>query len=134
LTEKWTHRQQILRALGRDTDLRPDLARPVLEALRWAYPFRLSAHQRPRGTFIRIDITDEHVGQEWMLVSNGDVWEFDGASPTSESASMVLTGDQAWKLLTNNYDVALDGPLDIAGDPELVATLAATRAIIGTPS
>jgi hypothetical protein len=39
LSERWIHRQQILQALGRPSDLREDLAEPALEFLRWAYPF-----------------------------------------------------------------------------------------------
>ncbi len=37
LSEQWIHRQQLLQALGRRSDLRPDPAGPV----RWAYPYRL---------------------------------------------------------------------------------------------
>jgi uncharacterized protein (TIGR03083 family) len=133
LTEKWIHRQQILEALGQPADLRPDLARPVLEALRWAYPYRLNAHRRDPGAFVDIDLIDEQLGQRWRLVSSGDSWEFDGVSPNVKVASMSLSGDQAWKLLTNNYDSATDGVVRTAGDPEIVETLIRTRAIIGTP-
>jgi hypothetical protein len=133
LTEKWIHRQQILQALGRPSDLRPDLARPVFDRLRWAYPYRLGAHVRERGAFVEIDVMDDQVGQRWRLVSDGESWLFDGASPTVKVASMSLSGDQAWRLLTNNYDSAANGVFYTAGDPELVATLTKTRAIIGTP-
>lgn len=44
LSEKWIHRQHILEAIGRPSDLRSDLARPVLDALCWAYPYRFGAH------------------------------------------------------------------------------------------
>lgn len=47
LSEYWIHRQQILQALGRPSDLRADLAGPVLDGLRWAYPYRLA--QAPPG-------------------------------------------------------------------------------------
>jgi uncharacterized protein (TIGR03083 family) len=36
LSEYWIHRQQILQATGRPSDLRADLAGPVLDGLRWA--------------------------------------------------------------------------------------------------
>jgi uncharacterized protein (TIGR03083 family) len=39
LSERWIHRQQILQAVGSPSDLRQDLAEPVLDGLRWAYPF-----------------------------------------------------------------------------------------------
>jgi uncharacterized protein (TIGR03083 family) len=133
LTEKWIHRQQILEALGRPSDLRPDLGLPVLEALRWAYPYRLGRHRRERGAFVEIEIIDDLLGQHRQLVSSGDSWAFNGASPTVKIASMSLSGDQAWRLLTNNYDEGRDGDLETAGDPEIVETLKRTRAIIGTP-
>jgi hypothetical protein len=133
LTEKWIHRQQILQALGQPTDLRPDLARPVLEALRWAYPYRLGRHVREPGAYVEIDIIDEQIGQRWRLVSNGESWAFDSVGPTVKVASMSLSGDQAWRLLTNNYDSATHDALQTTGDPEIVATLVLTRAIIGTP-
>ncbi len=41
LSEQWIHRQQLLQALGRRSDLRPHLAGPVFDGLRWAYPCRL---------------------------------------------------------------------------------------------
>jgi uncharacterized protein (TIGR03083 family) len=51
LSEYWIHRQQLLQALGRPSDLRADLAAPVLDGLRWAYPFRLAqARAKPGDT------------------------------------------------------------------------------------
>jgi hypothetical protein len=47
LSQQRIHRQQLLQALGRPGDLRADLAGPVLDALRRAYPYRL--RQRPAG-------------------------------------------------------------------------------------
>lgn len=133
LTEKWIHRQQILESLGRPADLRPDLGRPVMEALRWAYPHRLGPHSRERGAFVEIEIVDDELSHQWRLVSSGDSWVFDGGNPTVMVASMSLSGDQAWRLLTNNYDEGRAGVLHTAGDPEIVETLMRTRAIIGTP-
>lgn len=133
LSEKWIHRQQILEALGQPADLRPDLAVPVLEALRWAYPYRLGTHHRDPGDFVEIDVVDNHLGQQWRLVSTGDVWAFDGADPKVKVASMSLSGDQAWKLLTNNYDPATDDAIRTSGDPKIIETLLRTRSIIGTP-
>jgi uncharacterized protein (TIGR03083 family) len=57
LSERWIHRQQILQVLDRPSDLRRDLAEPVLDGLRWAYPFRLLAHRRPPGSTIEITVT-----------------------------------------------------------------------------
>ena len=137
LSEKWIHRQQILEALGEPTDLRPDLARPVLEALRWAYPYRLGTHTRELGTFVEIEILDELIGQRWMLVSNGTGWVFDDGTPAArvegvKVGSMSLSGEQAWRLPTNNYEQAVHGIFHVAGEPDIVAALTNTRAIIGT--
>jgi hypothetical protein len=38
LSEYWIHRQQLLQGLGRPSDLRTDLAEPVLDGLRWPTP------------------------------------------------------------------------------------------------
>ena len=50
LSEYWIHRQQLLQGLGRPSDLRADLAGPVLDGLRWAYPYRLAQALRGRAT------------------------------------------------------------------------------------
>ena len=83
--------------------------------------------------FVQIDIVDELLGQRWRLVSNGALWEFDGANPTKKLASMSLSVEQTWRLLTNNYDATTHGNLETSGDPELITTVLLTRAIIGTP-
>ena len=43
LSEQWIHRQQLLQALGRPSDLRPDLAGPVLEGCAGPTPTALSS-------------------------------------------------------------------------------------------
>ena len=74
LTEKWIHRQQILEALGQPSDLRADLAGPVMDALRWAYPHRLKAHAVPQGSEVEIRVDDPEIGRLWRLTfSNGAV-------------------------------------------------------------
>lgn len=82
---------------------------------------------------MQIGIGDEQLGQQWRLVSNGESWEFDGPNPSIKLASMSFSGEQAWRLLTNNYDATTHGNLETSGDPDLVPTLLLTRAIIGTP-
>lgn len=74
LSERWIHRQQILQALERPSDLRADLAEPVLNALRWTYPFRLASLHRAPGTTIGITVTGPEVKLRWALVFDGDVW------------------------------------------------------------
>lgn len=139
LSERWIHRQQLLQALGGESDLRPDLAEPVLDGLRWAYPFRLARHRRAPGDTVQVVIDDAGLGRRWDLVAHGTGWQFAGTGTGTVTtagpvvARLEMTADQAWRLLTNNYDPAAHGALATAGDPEIVATLTATRAIIGAP-
>lgn len=133
LTEKWIHRQQILEALGRPSDLRSDLADPVLDALRWAYPFRLGDVERPPGSAIEIAVVGDNRSQTWHLVTDGVAWHFDEGEEGEPLARVVLSVEQAWRLLTNNYTLAAHGPIGVEGDQALIDVLLRTRAIIGTP-
>lgn len=139
LTERWIHRQQLLQALDRPPDLRPDLAGPVLDGLRWAYPFRLGRHPRPAGTTVVVAVTGPEVVVDWTLVvaADGTTWDFapdgDAGDTRPPDARLALTTDQAWRLLTNNLDPEVHGEPPAEGDPELVATLRHTRAILGLP-
>jgi uncharacterized protein (TIGR03083 family) len=134
LSERWLHRQQILQALDRPSDLRGDLAEPVLDGLRWAYPFRLLAHRRPAGSVIEITVTGPEVRLTWNLVSEDATWRYcQGGSGQQVVAQLQATTEQAWRLLSNNLDPAVHGHVVTAGDAEIVETLMRTRAIIGTP-
>ena len=59
LSEYWIHRQQLRQGLGRPSDLRADLAGPVLDGLRWAYPYRLALRRPARNPQSR-QPGDEH--------------------------------------------------------------------------
>jgi uncharacterized protein (TIGR03083 family) len=133
LSERWIHRQQIMQALGRASDLRRDLAEPVLDGLRWAYPFRLDAHQRREGATVAIIVTGPEVNLRWELVDNGHGWQFHSALDGPLIAQLHMTTEQAWRLLSNNLDPTLHGAVHTSGDPEIVAVLQRTRAIIGSP-
>jgi uncharacterized protein (TIGR03083 family) len=132
LSERWIHRQQILQSLWHPSDLRPDLAEPVMDGLRWAYPFRLALHRRPRGATVEVSVAGQ-VDLHWNIVSDSTSWAFHPAPGDSLVAKLGLTSDQAWRLLTNNFDPAVQGELSASGDPSIIATLLRTRAIIGTP-
>jgi hypothetical protein len=56
LSEYWIHRQQLLAALGRPPDHRADVLDPVLDGLRWAYPYRLTAVPAEVGETVVIDL------------------------------------------------------------------------------
>jgi hypothetical protein len=49
-------------------------------------------------------------------------------------AQMQLTTEQAWRLLSNNFDETRHGEVHATGDAEIIETLIRTRAIIGTPN
>ncbi len=68
LSEYWIHRQQLLQAVGRPNDLRADLAGPVLDGLRWAYPFRLGQAAAQPGDSVTISVADP-VTVTWHLVA-----------------------------------------------------------------
>ncbi len=133
LSERWIHRQQLLQALGHASDLRPDLAGPVLDGLRWAYPHRLESVRRASGTTVAITVTGPEVHARWILVSDGETWQFLPVHDGELSGELQLTTEQAWRLLTNNFAPDLHDQLVGAGDHEIVGVLRRTRAIIGTP-
>jgi uncharacterized protein (TIGR03083 family) len=75
LSEYWIHRQQLLEALGHPSDFRPELVGPVLDGLRWAYPFRLHQLHGVPGDTVVLAITGPSA-VTWHLVATGRDWEF----------------------------------------------------------
>lgn len=145
LTERWVHRQQLHDALGRPADLRADLLVPVLDAFRWAHPFRLVGHVRPAGAVVRVEVVSDGLDLAWTWRSDGaGRWAAtEGTAGTAgtvhpngvESIACLRFGaDAAWRLLTNNLPAHRAGEVVATGDPEIVAALLATRAIIGDPA
>jgi hypothetical protein len=114
--------------------VRADLAEPVLDGLRWAYPFRLAAHRRPPSSSVTIEVTGPDVTLHWELVSDGAAtWTFAPAPGGAGIARLEATDEQAWRLLTNNHRPGHHGAVRLTGDPDITATLQRTRAIIGEP-
>lgn len=132
LSEYWIHRQQLLTAVGRPGDLRADLAGPVLDGLRWAYPFRLGQLPSRPGDTVTIAISGP-VERTWVLVASPAGWEFRDAPGPCVIASLGLTTGQAWRLLTSNLPAADRSRIAAAGDAAALDVLFATRAIIGAP-
>lgn len=132
LSEQWIHRQQLRQALGRPSDLRPDLAGPVLDASRWAYPYRLGAIARPDGEGVTIRVSGP-VDRTWQLVAEAGRWRFNPRPAPRAVAVMDLTTEQAWQLLTNNLPADARGNLRTSGDEIILEALQQTRAIIGVP-
>ncbi len=132
LSEYWIHRQQLLQALGRPSDLRADLAGPVLDGLRWAYPFRLGQVHAEPGDTVTISVSGP-VAPTWRLVATPDGWEFRDEPGQRAVASLGMTTEQAWRLLTNNLPAAERARMTASGDETVLGILRRTRAIIGTP-
>jgi uncharacterized protein (TIGR03083 family) len=130
LSEQWIHRQQLLQALGRPSDLRPDLAGPVLDGLRWAYPYRLEQCSAEPGDTVTIAVSGP-VARTWHLVASAAGWQYHDEPGARPAARLSLTTEQAWRLLTNNLPAA--ERLTTAGDHAIIGVLLSTRAIIGAP-
>jgi len=131
LSEQWIHRQQLLQALGRRSDLRPDLAGPVLDGLRWAYPYRLEQCSAGPGDTVTIAISGP-VTRTWQLVATPTGWEYLCEPGARVVAWLSLTIEQAWRLLTSNLPAAGQSRLTASGDNEITGILLQTRAIIGS--
>jgi len=132
LSEYWIHRQQILQALGRRSDLRADLAGPVLDALRWAYPYRLASAAAEPGDTVSIMVTGP-LARTWHLVAAETGWQFSDQPGPRLAGSLAMDAEQAWRLLTNNMPAAGQAALTVSGDDVITAILLRTRAIIGAP-
>lgn len=132
LSEYWIHRQQILQALGRPSDLRADLAGPVLDGLRWAYPYRLDQATAQVGDTVTIAVTGP-VTRTWYLVAATSGWEFRDQPGQRAVASLTMSTEQAWRLLTNNLTARGKAQLAISGAGAITGILLRTRAIIGMP-
>jgi len=132
LSEYWIHRQQILQALGRPSDLRADLAGPVLDALRWAYPYRLARALARPGDTVSISVTGP-LARTWHLVAAETGWQFGDQPGPRLAGSLAMNAEQAWRLLTNNMPAAGQADLRVSGDDEITSILLRTRAIIGAP-
>lgn len=133
LSEHWIHRQQLLLALGRPTDLGEPSAGVVLDALRWAYPHNLGDLQRRVGSTVTI-LVEGPVTRAWHLRSDGSTWDFVAEPGDSVVAGLVLATEQFWRLLTNNLPTSQQAQLDARGDQDIIEALRRTRAIIGIPN
>ena len=132
LSEYWIHRQQLLQALGRDSDLRADLAGPVLDGLAWAWPYRLAQAPASPGDTVTISVTGP-VGRAWHLVAAQQGWHFRGEPGTRIVATLTMNTERAWRLLTNNLPAAAEPCLAAVGDRAITNIMLGTRAIIGAP-
>ncbi|MEU8138058.1 maleylpyruvate isomerase family mycothiol-dependent enzyme [Streptodolium elevatio] len=129
-TEFWTHRQQIRRAVGRDTDPDPRSLTVVLDTFMRALPHTLRGTDAPVGTRIQVQV-DGPAGGAWTATSTEERWSLavalmanetaTGTATTDPAAMVRLDAETAWQLCTRGIqpDTALararvDGRRDLA--------------------
>ena len=105
----------------------------MLDGLRWAYPYRLAQALAQPGDTVTISVTGP-VSQTWHLVADATGWEFGDVPGPRVAASLAMSTEQAWRLLTSNMSAAGRADLAVSGDDTITAILLRTRAIIGTPT
>jgi uncharacterized protein (TIGR03083 family) len=133
VSEQWIHRQQLEQAVGRPSDLSGRTASAVLDALRWAYPHRLSAVSASDGDTVDITLTGP-IDRRWLLEYGDAGWSFVDEHQSRVIARANLSTADYWRLLTNNLPAAEHRRLDVKGDRVVVEALLETRAIIGVPN
>ena len=132
LSEYWIHRQQLLQALDLPADLGPDLVGPILEGLKWAYPFRLAEVPGTSGDTLVIALHGPYA-TTWHLVATDSGWDFSDRPGVRVVAELSMTTDQAWRLLSNNLPAEEQARLQASGDARVREVVLRTRAIIGSP-
>ncbi|MFZ0166175.1 MAG: hypothetical protein WAL12_21550, partial [Trebonia sp.] len=63
----------------------------------------------------------------------GTGWRFDDQPGTRTVASLAMSTEDAWRLLTNNLTADSRSDLAVSGDGAIIGILFRTRAIIGEP-
>jgi mycothiol maleylpyruvate isomerase-like protein len=125
-TERWVHYQQIREAAqpaGHDNQ-QDEYLPLVLRTFIWGFPHQYQA-PAPTGTTIALEIAD--IGT-WMLTRTATGWTLDEAQAAAPAASLRMTGEAAWRLLTGaRYDTRQVQP---SGEPALAEPLLRVRGII----
>lgn len=125
-TERWVHYRQILEAARPGPhDSQDDEYLPlVLRTFVWGFPHQYRA-PAPDGTTVAVEI--DNVGS-WTLVRTGSEWAIREGQAAAPAASLRMTGDAAWRLLTDAcYDAA---GVQLSGDQTLGSPLLKVRSII----
>ena len=125
-TERWVHYRQILdaaRPAGHDDP--PDEHLPlVLHTFIWGFPHQYRA-PAPAGTTIALEIPG--IGA-WTLTRTATGWSLDEGQTATPAASLQISGETAWRLLTGaRYDAR---QVRLSGDPALTEPLLRVRGII----
>jgi uncharacterized protein (TIGR03083 family) len=124
LTERWVHQQQIRDALERPSVEHAHLLDVVLRTFVWAFPHQYRP-QAPEGTTLGLDLGE---GRTWTLTCRGPAWELDDGWPQAPTASVVATGDAAWRWLTGGE--ARSGSIACGGDLALTEAALQVRSVL----
>lgn len=97
----------------------------VVRTFIWGFPHQYRA-PAPAGTTIGVEVTG--VGAWSLTRSDGGGWDLGEGWPAEPAASLRMSGDVAWRLLTGApYDAA---QAQLAGEPALAQALLHVRGII----
>ncbi|MFF5721185.1 maleylpyruvate isomerase family mycothiol-dependent enzyme [Streptomyces buecherae] len=112
LTEFWTHRQQLRRAVGQGVDPDPAPLAVVLDTFMRALPHTLREVAAPAGTRVRVRI-DGPAGGTWTATATGPRWSLAEPDAGRPASVVRLDADTAWRLCVR--DIQPDAALARAG-------------------
>jgi hypothetical protein len=125
-TERWVHYRQIQEATqpaGR-AQQQDEYLPLVLGTFIWGYPHQYQV-PAPAGTTISLEIGG--IGA-WTLTRTPAGWILDDGQAAAPAATLWMTGEAAWRLLTGGrYDTS---QVRLSGDPALAGPLRNVRGII----
>jgi hypothetical protein len=112
-------------ALPTGSDQQPDEYLPlVLRTFIWGFPHQYHA-PAPPGTTIALEISG--IGA-WTLARTAAGWILDEGQAAAPAASLGMSGEAAWRLLTGGrYDAR---QVELSGDPALAEPLLQVRGVI----
>jgi Mycothiol maleylpyruvate isomerase N-terminal domain len=125
-TERWVHYRQIREAaLPVGHDQQQDEYLPlVLRTFVWGFPHQYQA-SAPVGTAIALEIPGTGA---WILTRTATGWSLDEGHAAGPAASLRISGEAAWRLLTGaQYDAR---QVQLSGDRALGKPLLRVRGII----
>jgi uncharacterized protein (TIGR03083 family) len=118
-TERWLHQQQIREAVGAPGLTGREWLHPVLDVFLRALPFSFRPLERGAGCAVGIEIQGD-AGGDWTLRRSAREWELLAGSLPCPDASVRLSQDTAWRLLSKGLraDEARER-VSILGDSDL---------------
>ena len=125
-TERWVHYRQIREAiLPAGQDQQPDEYLPlVLRAFIWGFPHQYR-EPAPPGTRIALEVP--RIGA-WTLDRTATGWNLNEGQAAAPAASLRISGEAAWRLLTGApYDAR---QVELSGNPALAEPLLQVRSVI----